>query len=500
MTDAILDTHARGRFEDRAAVELAKPGLARAIGRAVDTVQDRRNAAFEGVDLEAIRRTGEAIRAHTVARLHEYLDRFADRAESRGMKLFFAHTAAEAVGYVREVLARRDVRLVVKGKSMISEEIGLNHALEAAGMEAVETDLGEYIVQLARETPSHIIMPAMHKSRTDVAETLRRDSAEALPDDPSVLTAFAREVLREKFLTAGAGITGVNFGVAETGTVVLVTNEGNGRMCSTLPPVHIALMGMERVVPSMRELSVLLPLLTGSGTGQRVSTYVSFLGGPRRDGELDGPEEMHVVVVDNGRSAILPTEFRSALHCIRCGACQNVCPVFRQVGGHAYGGTYGGPIGAVLTPLLAGFERAGDLPHASSLCAACTEVCPVRIPLHDHLVALRREVVRERAPRGERVAFRLWASAWKTPRRFLWFARLSRILQLPLTLGGRRLRRAPFPLSRWTRGRDLRAVSRRTFRELWEKRTRGVRGGSSPGAGQRGTNQRADPPAPDGER
>jgi L-lactate dehydrogenase complex protein LldF len=470
MTDAILDAHGRGRFEDRAAAELTKPRLAQAIGRAVDTVEDRRHAAFAGFDLEAIRRAGEAIRAHTVARLDEYLERFAERAESRGTRVFFAATAAEAVGYVREVLARRGVRLVVKGKSMISEEIGLNHSLEAAGLEVVETDLGEYIVQLAGETPAHIIMPAVHKSRGDVAETLRPAAGEVLPDDPAILTAFARRVLRERFLAAGAGITGANFGVADTGTVVLVTNEGNGRMCSTLPPVHIALMGMERVVPSMRELSVLLPLLTGSGTGQRVSTYLSFLGGPRRGDEVDGPDETHVIVVDNGRSAILPTEFRSALHCIRCGACQNVCPVFRQVGGHAYGGTYGGPIGAVLTPLLAGFERAGDLPHASSLCAACTDVCPVRIPLHDHLLALRREVARERASLGERFAFRVWVSAWKTPNRFRWFARASRLLQAPLTLGGRRLRRAPFPLSRWTRGRDLPAVARRTFRERWRSR------------------------------
>ncbi|HEV8571517.1 MAG TPA: LutB/LldF family L-lactate oxidation iron-sulfur protein [Actinomycetota bacterium] len=467
MTDAILDAHGRGRFEDRAAVELAKPRLARAIGRAVDTVQERRDAAFAGYDLEAMRRAGEGIRAHTVARLDEYLDRFADHAEARGTNVFFAETAAEAAGYVREVLEHRGVRVVVKGKSMISEEIGLNHTLEAAGMEVVETDLGEYIVQLAGEAPSHIIMPAMHKARAEVAETLRPVAGEVLPDDPPVLTAFARRVLRERFLAAGAGITGANFGVADSGTVVLVTNEGNGRMCSTLPPVHVALMGMERVVPSMRELSVLLPLLTGSGTGQRVSTYVSFLGGPRRAGELDGPEEVHVVVVDNGRAAILPTEFRSALHCIRCGACQNVCPVFRQVGGHAYGGTYGGPIGAVLTPLLAGFERAGDLPHASSLCAACTDVCPVRIPLHDHLLALRREVVRAQAPRGERLAFGLWAAAWKTPRRFLWFARASRVLQAPLALGRRQIRTAPFPLSRWTRGRDLPRVARRTFRERW---------------------------------
>jgi L-lactate dehydrogenase complex protein LldF len=472
MTDAILDAHGRGRFEDRAAVELAKPRLNRAIGRAVDTVQGRRDAAFEGHDLEAMRLAGEAIRAHTVARLHDYLSLFAERAEARGTTVFFAETAAEAAGYVREVLLRRGVRVVAKGKSMISEEIGLNHALESAGIDVAETDLGEYIVQLAHETPSHIIMPAMHKSRADIAETMRAVAGEILPDDPAMLTAVARRALREKFLAAGAGITGANFGVAETGAVVVVTNEGNGRMCSTLPAVHVALMGMERLVPSARELSVLLPLLTGSATGQRVSTYVSFLGGPRRPGELDGPEEMHVVVVDNGRSTILPTEFRSALHCIRCGACQNVCPVFRQVGGHAYGGTYGGPIGAVLTPLLAGFERAGDLPHASSLCAACTDICPVRIPLHDHLLALRRDVARERGSRGERVAFRLWAASWRTPRRFLGFARVARVLQAPLSLGSLRLRRAPFPLSRWTRSRDLPAVARRTFRERWRRRDR----------------------------
>ncbi|MGH2690427.1 MAG: LutB/LldF family L-lactate oxidation iron-sulfur protein [Actinomycetota bacterium] len=456
-------------FGQRAAAALSDPELGLAVGRAVDTVTTRRNAVFAGVDLEAMRRAGEAVRTHTVARLDEYLARFAERAEDNGVQVHFAATGAEAVQQVCRILADRSVRSVVKGKSMISEEIGLNRALESVGLEVVETDLGEYIVQLAGEPPAHIIMPAMHKTRRDVADLLSAQTGGPLPDDPTALTAHVRRTLRDRFLQAGAGITGVNFAVAETGTLVLVTNEGNGRMCSTLPPVHIALMGMERVVPSFRELSVLLPLLTGSGTGQQVTTYVSFLNGPRRAGEHDGPEELHVVVVDNGRSAILAGEFRSILHCIRCGACQNVCPVFRQTGGHAYGAVYGGPVGAVLTPLLEGFGQAGDLPHASTLCGACTDVCPVRIPLHEHLVALRRDVARERASRLERLAFRCWAAAWCSDARFLRFARLSRILQRPLTRG-RRIRWAPFPLSRWTRGRDLPGVADPTFRERWSRR------------------------------
>jgi L-lactate dehydrogenase complex protein LldF len=455
-----------GTFEDRAIAQLARPGLASVIGRATDSFVDRRRQAFQGVDLEALRTAGEAVREHTVANLHRYLDRFAEAAEARGTNVFFAADGSEAVGYVRSVLARRGVRRVAKGKSMAAEEIGLNHSLEADGVEVVETDLGEYIVQVAGEAPSHIIAPAVHKSRDDVAELFGSVDGGSMSHDPRELTAFARRILRQRFLAAEAGITGVNFGVAETGTLVLVTNEGNGRMCTSLPPLHIALMGMERVVPSTRELAVLLPLLTGSATGQRVTTYVSLLNGPRNAGDPDGPDEVHVVILDNGRSDILATEFRSILHCIRCGACQNVCPVYRQVGGHAYGFTYGGPIGAVLTPLLVGFEQAGDLPHASSLCGACTDVCPVKIPLHEHLVGLRREVARRQAPLSERLAFRAWAAAWGGSRAFAAVARLSRLGQRAF-IRSRRVRRAPFPLSRWTRGRDLPPIAGRTFRERW---------------------------------
>ncbi len=455
-------------FEERAHLGLADPGIARNIGHAADQVAKRRAEGFAGVDKEAMRVAGEAIRAHTIANLHTYLQRFAENAEARGTKVFFAGTGAEAVEHVRGVLRSHGAKLVVKGKSMASEEIGLNHALEADGVEVVETDLGEYIQQIDHEPPAHILVPAVHKSRTDVRDLFNRVHGTDLPDEPGELTKLARRVLRDRFLSADAGITGINFAVAETGSFVIVTNEGNGRMCSSLPRVHIAIMGMERIVPSFRELQVMLPLLTGSATGQRASTYLSVVSGPRRQDDPDGPDEVHVVVLDNGRSGILATEFQSILHCIRCGACQDVCPVFRQVGGHAYGSVYGGPIGAVLTPLLWGFERGGDLPHASSLCAACTDACPVRIPLHDHLLALRRDVARERASWRERTAFRWWSRLWSSPGGYRLFARASRLAQWPFARR-RRIRRAPFPYSRWTKGRDLPAVARRTFHERWKE-------------------------------
>ncbi len=462
-----------GTFERRAHVLLLDRRIARNIGHAMDQVTASRAAGFAGADLQAMRDAGEAIRSHTVANLHTYLDRFADNAEARGSKVFFAGTGGEAVEHIRRVLHDRGARLIVKGKSMASEEIGLNHALEADGLEVVETDLGEYIQQVDREPPAHILVPAVHKSRTDVRDLFNRVHGTQLADEPAELTKLARRILRDRFLAADAGITGINFAVAESGSFVIVTNEGNGRMCSSLPRVHIAIMGMERIVPSFRELAVMLPLLTGSATGQRASTYLSVVSGPRRPEDPDGPDEVHVIVLDNGRSGILATEFQSILHCIRCGACQNVCPVFRQVGGHAYGSVYGGPIGAVLTPLLVGFERAGDLPHASSLCAACTDVCPVRIPLHEHLLALRREVARDRAGLRERAAFRWWARLWSRPGGYRLFVRLSRLGQWPFAHGGR-IRRAPFPFSRWTGGRDLPAVARQTFQERWRRRGRGA--------------------------
>ncbi|HJP66229.1 MAG TPA: LutB/LldF family L-lactate oxidation iron-sulfur protein [Actinomycetota bacterium] len=456
-------------FVDRAAGALRKTQLPVIIGHATDSRELRRREAFAGLDLGGLRAAAEAVRAHTLADLDRYLGQFASAAEGRGSRVFFAADGDEAVAYIRDVVRERGRPLVAKAKSMASEEIGLAHALEADGVEVVETDLGEYIVQLAGEPPSHITAPAVHKTRAEIAALFSSRFGEPLPADPEVLTRAARERLRTAFLSAGVGISGVNFGVAETGALCMVTNEGNGRLVTSLPPVHIALMGMERIVPTFEELGLMLPMLVTSASGRPLTAYTSFINGPRLPGEPDGPDEVHIVVLDNGRSDILRGEYRSILQCIRCGACQNVCPVYRQVGGHAYGAVYGGPIGAVLTPLLVGFERAGDLPQASSLCGACTEVCPVGIPLHEHLLSLRRDVAAFRGTPPERAAARAWSAMWRTPTRYRWFVRLSRLGQRPFIRRGR-IRRAPFPLSGWTRGRDLPPVAARTFRERWASR------------------------------
>ncbi|HEY8415209.1 MAG TPA: LutB/LldF family L-lactate oxidation iron-sulfur protein, partial [Thermaerobacter sp.] len=399
-------------------------------------------------------------------------------------------------------------RRVVKSKSMVTEEIHLNPHLEAAGIEVVETDLGEYIIQLAGHRPSHIVAPAVHLSQQQIREIFSREAGRPLPDDAVALAAFARQQLRQEFLRADVGISGVNFLVAESGTVVLVTNEGNGRMVTSLPRVHIAVMGMERVVPTWADLAVLLEVLARSATGQKITVYTTFVGGPRRPGEADGPEEFHLVIVDNGRSNLLGTRFQEALHCIRCGACLNACPVYRQIGGHPYGGVYSGPIGAVITPLLGGLDGWDDLPYASSLCGACHEACPVMIPLHDLLVDLREEVVNRgqygQAPtgnddataagtkglrdHGERWAFRLWRWVFSDPRRYRLAARLAAWVQVPWLdaeshtrdepaaglMVGAVLRGGPGPLGAWTASRDFPAVASRPFHARWAALAREV--------------------------
>jgi L-lactate dehydrogenase complex protein LldF len=363
----------------------------------------------------------------------------------------------------------RGVRMAVKSKSMATEEIDLNEALEHAGVTPVETDLGEYIIQLAHEKPSHIIAPAIHKTKGQVAELFSRELQGEFPADPEVLTAVARRVLREKFLRADMGITGANFAVAETGTVVLVTNEGNGRMVTSLPRIHVALMGVEKVIPSMTDLMVFLAILARSATGQKLSSYTTLVRGPRRAGELEGPEEFHLILLDNGRSRQIASTLREALYCLRCGACLNVCPVYRQIGGHAYGYTYPGPIGILLTAMLKGNESVRELAHASSLCGACKDVCPVRIDIPRMLVELREHLDRERiAPWTERVVFGTFRRLLLSPIAFRLSVTVGRWAQRPFVREGR-LRGLPLVFGKWTRTRDLPPVAARTFRERWKE-------------------------------
>ncbi|CAN5681073.1 LutB/LldF family L-lactate oxidation iron-sulfur protein [soil metagenome] len=463
-------------FATRARAALADPELGHSVGAAVDRQAAARLRALESLeDPDALRDLAARIRAANLARLDEHLDRLATTWEAAGGTVFFAGDAEEARTYVVAVAKAAGATEAVKSKSMASEEIGLNEALTDAGIEPIETDLGEYIVQLAGEHPSHIVTPAIHKSKSDVAELFSRVAGEPMPEDAVALAAFARARLRQRFLSAGLGVSGVNFGVADAGALCIVSNEGNARMCTSLPRVHVAIMGMERVVWDLDQLAVMLSLLARSATGQKLTQYTSLLHGPRTLAECDGPEESHLVILDNGRSSILGTRYAAALHCIRCGACLNVCPVFRQIGGHAYDPVYSGPIGAVLDPLLRGQERSGDLAHASTLCGACTEVCPVRIPLHDMLLWLRQDHAEARAGIAERSAFRAWAAAWSSPRRFAWSARAAGVL------GGSMARRLRLPgLERWTRARHLPArggeeeMERAAFLERIRARLDGV--------------------------
>jgi L-lactate dehydrogenase complex protein LldF len=450
-------------FEELSERQLANPFVRQAVPKATDHTVGAMGALFDGHDREALRDRGAAIRDEVIADLEGALADLVAACETKGIVVHRATDAAHAREIVRGIVRDADAKTVVKSKSMMSEEIELNPALEADGVKVVETDLGEYVVQVSGDRPSHIIAPVIHLPKERVHRALSDVAGHELPPEAEELTAWAREELRASFLAAEVGITGVNFGIAETGTLVLVTNEGNARMTTSLPRVHVALMGLERVLPRLEDLAVMLPLLTGHGTGQQISCYVTMIDGPRRDGEPDGPEEQHLVLIDNGRSALARSEYAEVLRCIRCGACQNICPVYRQVGGHAYGWVYGGPIGAVLTPLLRGDEDGGELAHASSLCAACDDICPVKIPLHELLVKLRRRRAEgDSAPRAEKIAFALWSRVWSLPWAYRLSGVLGRIAMRPLARGGR-IRRAPGPLARWTRGRSLPLPARRPF-------------------------------------
>jgi L-lactate dehydrogenase complex protein LldF len=455
-------------FRQRAANALGDQFLRQALTIATTKFIDLRREAFGAFpEGEALRDRARQIKEATLQRLDRYLEELIDNVERLGGRVHYAETADDARRIILDIARRTGTRLAVKSKSMATEEIDLNEALLHAGVTPVETDLGEYIIQLAHERPSHIIAPAIHKTKGQVAELFARELERPVAADPEVLTRIARGELRDKFLKADLGITGANFAVASTGTVVLVTNEGNGRMVTSLPRVHVAVMGVEKVVPSMSDLMVFLAILAKSATGQKLSSYTTLVQGPRRAGELEGPEEFHLVLLDNGRVKQIAGTLREALSCLRCGACLNVCPVYRQIGGHAYGYTYPGPIGILLTAMLHGNGAVKDLAHASSLCGACVEACPVKIDIPRMLIELRTEnVERAVAPGPERFVFRQFARLLARPRLYRSAALLGRLLQRPFVREGR-IRWLPPFFGEWTRSRDLPAVAPRTFSERW---------------------------------
>jgi L-lactate dehydrogenase complex protein LldF len=461
---------ASGDFAARAEQAIGDRRLQAALGRVTAVFGSRRAGAFASLpNSDAVRDAARAARLNAVANLAEYLERFEARLIANGARVHWAETPADANAIVARIAKETGCTRAVKSKSMVSEETHLNDALEAVGVTTVETDLGEYIVQLANDRPSHIIAPIIHLTRQDVGRVMEQRLRVPYTDDTQQLCATARARLRGEFLRADMGISGANFGVADTGTIVLVTNEGNGRMVTTMPRVHVVLMGIEKLVGNLAELDACLKVLARSGTGQQLTVYTTMVSGPRRAGDADGPEELHVVLLDNGRSRIRAGDTAEILGCIRCGACLNVCPVYRNIGGHAYGDTYPGPVGAVVTPGLRGLEPWRDLPHASSLCGACRDVCPVRLDIPRMLLALRRDVAAaDLQPRSLAWGMKLFAWTASRPAVYRVAARGARAwLRMKARHGW--VRSLPGLAGGWTQSRDFRAPAARTFQDRYRE-------------------------------
>ena len=434
--------------------------------------QRRRDTLSSVPNWETLRERARQVKEHTIENLDYYLEQLVEKVAGQGGKVFWARTGDDVCRYIIELAEARGVKSVVKGKSMTTEEIELNHVLEAAGIRAIETDLGEYIIQLAGEKPSHIIVPAIHKTRQQIADLFKEKLKVGQVSEVAEITAIARERLRNEFLAAGMGITGANFAIAETGTIVLFENEGNIRLSTQVPKIHVAVMGIEKVIPRFADLSVFLRLLPRSGTGQKQTAYVSYLNGPRVP---DGSHEFHLILMDNGRTRILADkQMRESLYCIRCGACLNVCPVYQKIGGQAYGWIYPGPIGAVISPQLQGLKKARELPFASSLCGACKDACPVQINLPDLLLALRSKVKEDEGltldpgKLAERVAMRGYAETAKHPKLFAAAGWLMRRLAGMVAEEGS-IKSAPAPFDEWTKQRDLPAPQGDSFRAWWKE-------------------------------
>ncbi|MCP4667016.1 MAG: iron-sulfur cluster-binding protein [Deltaproteobacteria bacterium] len=470
------------QFKKRSREALSDTHLQKALKNVETRLAADRNAAFAALEnSEALRDRAHRIKQNTLDRLDEHLVRLEEKITHLGGTVHWADTAGRARAIIESLAINRGVRSVVKGKSMVTEEISLNEGLIQRGIEVSETDLGEFIIQLAGEPPSHLVGPAIHKTKEQVSELFAQKLGAKGMEDPGEMTLFARETLRHRFLDADMGITGANFAVAETGTIVLFENEGNIRLTTTLPKIHVAVMGIEKVVPTLDDLGVLMKLLARSCTGQKLSSYVSMISGPKGGGEGDGPEEFHLVILDNGRSRILEDDdLREILYCIRCGACLNFCPVYMKIGGHAYGWVYSGPIGSILTPQLINKKQAYLLPYASTLCGACAEVCPVNINHPKVLVALRKKYMEDpqwenASPPGEGLLFALAAGIMGNKRLYEGASGLARLIRKTFPRKGR-ARHLLQTLDPWGRSQQVEALSRETFRKQWRELSKSGKG------------------------
>jgi L-lactate dehydrogenase complex protein LldF len=478
MNHEPIPTRPAVRFEEAARVALADTQLRRNMGKATQTIRGKRAAVVNELpDWQALREAGRATKQRVVENLDSYLTELEASVQRAGGHVHWARDAAEANQIITAIAAGHGARQVVKIKSLTTDEIALNDALAEAGIEATETDLAELIIQLAGERSSHILVPAIHKNRSEIRELfMNRLGVKSLTDEPKALAAVAREHLRKKFLETPVAVSGANFGVAETGTICIVESEGNGRMCLTLPRVLISVMGIEKIIPRWEDFEVFLQLLPRSSTGERMNPYTSFWTGVTPG---DGPEEFHLVLLDNGRTRVLADPIgRQALYCIRCSACLNICPVYERTGGHAYNSVYPGPIGAILTPQLAGVENAGSLPYASTLCGACYEVCPVKINIPEVLIHLRGEVVRHKQdddsarawPSPENFGMKVLATVFADRARYERSQKLGRLGQRFFLKGGF-IEHLPGQLGGWTAMRDIYPVAPQTFREWWRSRS-----------------------------